>query len=94
MSNFFSLNFGAMSCIPTGKPDFVRPHGTEIPGRSARFTPIVQISDKYMARGSESFSPSLKGGVGEVGVNSKSQPDPKAAAKSREINSRTLLAFE
>ena len=63
-----SSNGFPISCIPIGNPEFVNPHGTEIPGRPARFTGIVNMSDKYMVKGSASFSPNLNGGVGITGV--------------------------
>ena len=43
------------------------PPGTEIPGSPARFAPIVNTSDRYIASGSAIRSPILKPGTGEVG---------------------------
>ena len=39
-----------------------------MPGMPARFAEIVNISERYIVRGSLIFSPILKAAVGEVGV--------------------------
>ena len=55
-------------CIPTGRPSLVRPHGTLMHGMPARLPVIVKMSDKYMARGSSTFSPRRNAGKGETGA--------------------------
>ena len=40
-----------------------------MPGSPARFTGIVIKSDRYILRGSSTFSPALKAVVGDVGVS-------------------------
>src|SRR3990172_1567380 len=55
-------------CNPMGRFSFVNPHGRERPGIPARLHEMVKISERYMVRGSATFSPILNAGVGEVGV--------------------------
>ena len=50
------------------------------------------MSDKYICKGSWIFSPSLKAGVGIVGVTITST-SLKASSKSRLISVRTACAF-
>ena len=58
--------------MPTGRPAFVFPAGTERDGIRARFTKVVKRSERYMAIGSSTFSLSLKAGAGAVGQIIKS----------------------
>ena len=71
---------------------FESPLGIEIAGKPARFTGIVQISDKYIVSGSSIFSPILKAVVGDVGEISTSY-FLKAFLKSSIIRVLTRWAF-
>src|SRR3989338_4570287 len=77
-----------ISCTPIGRPDAVNPQGTESAGTPAKLAGIVKISERYIASGSVSFSPILKGGVGVVGDKIKSAFS-KAVLKSWRISVRT-----
>src|SRR6185295_655383 len=59
-----SSNALPMNCRPRGKPFAVKPAGTEIPGKPARFTVTVKTSFKYIETGSAVFSPTPKAGPG------------------------------
>ena len=54
---------------------------------------MVKMSDRYMVRGSSTFSPSRKAGVGATGVAMQVALVSKAASKSRRIRVRTWEAF-
>ena len=56
-----------INCMPIGNPLDEKPHGTLMPGKPARFTPIVYTSHRYIANGS-ALAPRLNAGVGAVGV--------------------------
>jgi hypothetical protein len=71
----------------------VNPHGIDNAGTPARFTDIVNISDRYIESGSEDLSPNLKAGVGEVGVNMQSHPLSKTCSKSFFMSVRTFCAL-
>ena len=75
-----------------GRPADEKPPGMEMPGRPARFVLTVYRSKRYMARGSSTFSPSLKAGVGVTGPAMRSTSS-KALSKSWRIRRRTLRAF-
>ena len=60
-----------MNWRPTAKPP-ASPAGIEIAGSPARLAGTVNKSVRYIAKGSLSRSPSLKGKVGKVGVKIKS----------------------
>ena len=51
-----------------GRLPEVRPQGMLMPQMLARFADMVYISDRYICSGSSVRSPTLKAGVGEVGV--------------------------
>src|SRR5262249_29894924 len=74
----FSENAGPTSCNPTGRPS-LSPDGIEIPGRPARLTGTVRMSQAYMAHGSSIRSPMPNATVGEAGVAIRSTP-AKAAS--------------
>src|SRR6185436_20133588 len=57
-------------------------------GNAGRFAVAVKMSLRYISYGSE-IAPSLKAGVGVVGVNSRSTPSPNTSAKSFVIKPRT-----
>ena len=80
-------------CRPIGRPDFVNPHGIEIPGIPDKFAGIVNISERYMLRGSFNFSPNLNAAVGDVGVIMQSN-FLKALSKSSFIFVLTFCAFK
>ena len=61
-----------MSCSESGSPRSSNPEGTAIAGSPARFAGTVKMSDRYMASGSSTFSPSAKAAVGLVGITSRS----------------------
>ena len=86
----FSLKAGPVSCSPTGRPS-ERPQGIDSEGRPARLEGIVQTSDRYIARGSWTRSPSRKATVGEVGETITSTRS-KAASKSWRMSVRTFCA--
>ena len=48
------------------------PEGTAVAGTPARFAGVVKMSERYMASGSSTFSPSRKAADGAVGVTSRS----------------------
>ena len=75
-----------------GSLSFVNPHGTDMPGIPARLHDMVKMSDRYMVSGSWVFSPSLKAGVGHVGVAITSHV-LNASSKSRFISALTSDAF-
>jgi hypothetical protein len=54
-----------------GSPSAI-PAGTLMAQLPAKFTGMVNVSYKYIAKGSSTFSPILKAVVGEVGVRSTS----------------------
>ena len=61
---------GPMSCRPTGRPA-EKPAGMLMPGSAARFTGMVQRSERYMASGSAVRSPDLEGHRGRRGRDEK-----------------------
>ena len=63
-----SSNSRPVSCIPTGKPAAVNPHGTLIAGRPARLALTVNTSARYIWSGSETRSPTRNAAVGLVGI--------------------------
>ena len=73
-------------------PRTEKPQGTEMPGMPPRLAEMVKISDRYMVRGSSTFSPRRKAGVGATGVAITWQCS-NAASKSRRIKARTWEAF-
>jgi hypothetical protein len=66
--------------------------GTLRPGIPARFAPIVNTSERYMASGSSVFSPSRNGNVGVVGMSSTSQR-ANAVSYSRAMRVRARWAL-
>ena len=60
-----------MNCRPIGRL-FESPHGTEIPGKPARFTGVVNKSFAYIVNGSSISSPILNAVVGVVGPTTTS----------------------
>ena len=52
-----------------GKAVFRESARMDIPGMPARLQDMVNMSERYMVRGSSVFSPNLKAAVGEVGVS-------------------------
>src|SRR5277367_2357376 len=87
-----SANGGAINCMPIGRLFESYPHGIAMPGKPARFTEIVKMSDRYIVSGSFIFSPSLKAVVGATGVTIKSHCS-KARSKSLRIRVRTFCPF-
>ena len=75
-----------------GRPPELKPQGTEIPGIPARLAEMVKMSDRYMVRGSASFSPRRKAGVGDTGQAIRAQ-SLKAVSKSPRIRARTWEPF-
>ena len=62
-----------MICSPTGRlSSGDRPDGTDIPQCPARFSGSVQRSNRYIASGSSTFSPSGNAVVGVAGDTSTS----------------------
>src|SRR5207248_2065235 len=57
---------------PMGRPERVLPEGKDSAGAPASEAGIEKMSFRYIASGSSTFSPSLKGGVGVVGRRSAS----------------------
>jgi len=82
-----------MSCMPIGRPDFVKPQGTDMAETPARFTDIVNISERYIDNRFDDLSPTLNAGVGEVGVRIQSNPAPNTLSKSFFMSVRTFCAF-
>ena len=78
--------------MPIGNSSDVNPQGIASEGSPDKLIGAINISDKYIFRGSLTFSPILKGGVGETGEIITSTP-PKAFSKSLIINVLTLAAF-
>jgi len=77
---------------PTGRPASVKPAGTLTPAMAAMFAPTVKRSERYIASGSSSRSPSRNAGVGLVGPMMQSHFS-NAASKSCRTSRRTLRAF-
>ena len=75
-----------------GSPRELTPHGTEIPGIPARLAEMVKMSDRYMVRGSASFSPRRNGGVGDTGQAIRAH-SRKAESKSPRIRARGWVPF-
>ena len=73
-----------------GRPEAVKPHGTEIAGMPDMSAGIVRTSFKYIEIGS-AFSPCLNGTFGVVGATIRSTR-AKAASKSRRTSVRTFCA--
>ncbi len=73
-------------------PAAIMPQGTLTAGRPARFALTVNTSARYICSGSSIFSPSLKAGVGQVGIATTSTW-PKARSKSRAMSVRTCCAL-
>ena len=69
--------------------DITVPAGIDMAGTVARFTETVKISERYICRGSETFSPKRKAGSGVVGEKIKSTC-LKASSKSRLMRARTF----
>src|SRR6266508_3350878 len=63
---------GATSCRPTGRPS-TSPAGTDTAALPARFTGIVNTSDRYICTGSSTSSPMGKAVLGEVAPTSRSK---------------------
>ena len=67
---FFVKRF-TTNCKPIGRP-FDCPQGTEIPGKPARLTGVVNKSFAYIVKGSSISSPILNAVVGAVGPTTTS----------------------
>ena len=81
-----------MTWMPTGSPSSgASPAGNEAAAFPARLDGMVQMSLRYMASGSFTFSPIRKAVVGVEGETSTSTW-ANAASKSREIRVRTFWA--
>src|SRR6185436_3112326 len=81
-----------MICRPSGRPWPSTPAGTEMAGRPARLAGTAKTSFRYMASGSDNFSPRPKAALGAVGVRIRST-SWKTASKSRAIRARTFCAW-
>ena len=67
----FSSNGLPINCKPIGRP-FDWPHGTEMPGKPAKLTGVVNKSFAYIVKGSSISSPKLNAVVGAVGPTTTS----------------------
>ena len=56
-----------MTWNPIGKPDSSSSMGIDIAGCPAMFAGMLQMSDRYMERGSDVLAPASKATVGLVG---------------------------
>ena len=67
-----SARAGPSSWTPTGRPSAPVPKGTEMAGWPARLDGMVNVSDRYIDKGSSLLAPRAKAVVGVVGVISRS----------------------
>ena len=72
-------------CNPIGSPSLFKPDGTDIAGKPAKLAGTVNISFKYISKGSSCFSPIPKAAPGVVGVKIQSHFS-NALEKSFEIS--------
>ena len=55
------------NCTPTGKPACVKPAGADKPGKPAKFSDSVYMSDRYICTGSVAMLSNLGAAVGATG---------------------------
>ncbi|TSC62514.1 MAG: hypothetical protein Greene041614_409 [Parcubacteria group bacterium Greene0416_14] len=88
---------GAINCTPNGSfPLSVTPEGTASAGTPTMFAGTVNISARYICKGSAVLSPIGNAGVGAVGVIiacTRFSFAPKTVSKSCATKFRTLFAL-